>query len=166
MDRCLVGGWTNPSEKYLSKWESSTNRGEKKQISETPHNSIYTWFSRAHRACGGQTWCLALRIQNYPQSRIYGRNIPYHTRIVSLIPFLGRTWILTGKPFYIILYINTCYLVYLQPIFEKYVRQIGSSHKICPKIQGRPLLVINEAITLKRPCKRLTGVINLLLGAP
>ena len=38
--------------------------------------------------------------------------------------------------------------------------------KICLKIQGEPLLVINEAITLKWPYKRLTGVINLLLGAP
>ena len=26
----LVGGWTNPSEKYESKWESSPNRGENK----------------------------------------------------------------------------------------------------------------------------------------
>ena len=24
----LVGGWTNPFEKYSSKWESSPNRGE------------------------------------------------------------------------------------------------------------------------------------------
>ena len=31
----LVGGWTNPSEKYQSKWESSPNRGENQKIVET-----------------------------------------------------------------------------------------------------------------------------------
>ena len=28
----LAGGWTNPSEKYESNWESSPNRGENKNI--------------------------------------------------------------------------------------------------------------------------------------
>ena len=37
----LVGGWTNPSEKYESKWESSTNRGENKKCLKPPAIVIY-----------------------------------------------------------------------------------------------------------------------------
>ena len=32
----LVGGWTNPSEKYESKWESFPNRGENKKYLKPP----------------------------------------------------------------------------------------------------------------------------------
>ena len=30
--KLLVGGWTNPFEKYESKWESSPNRGEHENV--------------------------------------------------------------------------------------------------------------------------------------
>ena len=36
LDSYLVGGWTNPPEKNMSKWESSPTRGENKQIFELP----------------------------------------------------------------------------------------------------------------------------------
>ena len=39
----LVGGWTNPSEKYWSKWESSPNRGENKTYLNTTNQ--YVLFS-------------------------------------------------------------------------------------------------------------------------
>ena len=32
----LVGGWTNPFEKYWSKWESSPNRDENQQYLKPP----------------------------------------------------------------------------------------------------------------------------------
>ena len=35
----LVGGWTNPSEKYSSKWESFPNRDENKKYLKTPPRS-------------------------------------------------------------------------------------------------------------------------------
>ena len=37
----LVGGWTNPSEKYQSKWESSPNRAENKKIFENHHLGFF-----------------------------------------------------------------------------------------------------------------------------
>ena len=35
----LVGGWTNPSEKYESNWKSSPNRGDKKYLKPQPRIS-------------------------------------------------------------------------------------------------------------------------------
>ena len=40
----LVGGWTNPSEKYSSKWESSPNRGENKKYLKPPPSYIWLTF--------------------------------------------------------------------------------------------------------------------------
>ena len=37
-----VGGWTNPFEKYKSKWESSPNRDESKQYLKPPPSFRYT----------------------------------------------------------------------------------------------------------------------------
>ena len=36
----LVGGWTNPFEKYESKWESSPNRGENKKHLKPPTSKV------------------------------------------------------------------------------------------------------------------------------
>ena len=42
----LVGGWTNPSEKCVSKWESSPGRGENKTYLKPPPSNIYnSWKS-------------------------------------------------------------------------------------------------------------------------
>ena len=40
----LVGGWANPFEKYESKWESSTNRGEDKKYLSCHHLVLETIF--------------------------------------------------------------------------------------------------------------------------
>ena len=48
-DGCLVGGF-NPSEKYLSKWESSPNRGEHKTYCIWNHH-LASWMQRIYGLC-------------------------------------------------------------------------------------------------------------------
>ena len=38
----LAGGWTNPLEKYESKWESSPNKGENKQYLKPPSRHVHS----------------------------------------------------------------------------------------------------------------------------
>ena len=48
----LVGGWTNPSEKYSSNWKSSPNRGENiKKMKPPPSNDDGTWLIDPWECC-------------------------------------------------------------------------------------------------------------------
>ena len=50
----LVGGWTNPSEKYESKWESSPGRGENEKCLKPPTSFIWSSaMSSCSREIGG-----------------------------------------------------------------------------------------------------------------
>ena len=59
-NRQLVGGWTNPFEKYSSKWESSPNRGENKTYLKPPPRqnmtrieSTWIWINECEWTCHG-----------------------------------------------------------------------------------------------------------------
>ena len=95
--RYLVGGWTNPSEKYESNWIISPNRikrGENKNIFETTTQEIFGTFRG-----GGPTY-LDIWYSRHPESIFF---IPLILEFPSLlsIPFIrGRpkpkvTWIIS-----------------------------------------------------------------------
>ena len=60
----LVGGWTNPFEKYGSKWESSSEQGWTQKMFELPPPSKVYWGERPK-------FTYATRAYNHPSGKDY-----------------------------------------------------------------------------------------------
>ena len=67
----LVGGWTNPFEKYYSKWESSPNKGENKKYLSC-HHLVYVAFWGEHlRGLSWSNTASLLILQKYTLNFIH-----------------------------------------------------------------------------------------------